>query len=117
MDGMESMRFDDMGRKRKKFGEQRQPISISLPRNLIMDLDRTLDDEHSRSRLFERLLKQYLQSNTKLSDFQRHLYHCLDCDRQFHINRYMDPILLVCRGNRGCGGVNIEYDGILGEEE
>ena len=106
-----------MGRKRKKFGEQRQPISVSLPRNLIMDLDRTLHDDHSRSRLFERLLKKHLESNTKLTDFHRHLYQCLDCHREFHINRYMDPILLVCRGNNGCDGVNIQYIGILKEEE
>lgn len=107
-----------MGRKRKKFGEQRQPISISLPRNLIMDLDRTLADEHSRSRLFERLLKNHLTVNTTLKDFQRHLYHCLDCHREWATNRYFDPILLVCSTKRaGCGSVNVEYIGILKEEE
>lgn len=106
-----------MGRKRKKFGEQRQPISVSLPRNLIMDLDRTLHDDHSRSRLFERLLKNYLEANTKLSDFQRHEYSCLDCGRSWHQKRKEDIRFVFCIGDAGCNSSNIEYVGVWGEEE
>ena len=105
-----------MGRKRIPRGKAREPITISLPRDLIIQLDQTIPQEHSRSRLFERLVRSHLTVNTTLKDFNRHLYHCMDCHREFHINRYMDPVLLVCRGDTGCDGVNIEYIGILEEE-
>jgi len=105
-----------MGRKRIPRGKAREPITISLPRDLIIQLDQTIPKEHSRSRVFERLVRSHLTTNTTLKDFNRHLYHCMDCHREFHINRYIDPILLVCRGDTGCNGVNIEYIGILEEE-
>lgn len=106
-----------MGRKRKNFGEQRQPISISLPRNLIMDLDRTLDDEHSRSKVFERLLKKHLSVNTKLSDFQRHAYECLTCGRTWHQSRFDEIQFKICGGSSGCGNMKIRYLGIYKEDE
>lgn len=106
-----------MGRKRVARGKTREPITISLPRDLIIQFDGTIPEEHTRSRLIESLIKRHLSVNTTLSDFERHLYHCLDCHREFHINRYMDPILLVCRGDTGCDGVSIQYIGILKEEE
>lgn len=105
-----------MGRRRIPRGKAREPITISLPRDLIIQLDQTIPEDHSRSRLFERLVRSHLTVNTKLKDFNRHLYHCMDCHREFHINRYIDPILLVCRGDTGCDGVNIQYIGILEEE-
>ena len=106
-----------MGRRRIKFGEQRQPISVSLPRSLIMDLDRTLPEEHSRSRLFEKLLKKHLETNTKLTDFRRHAYECHDCGRKWHQNRHIDVDIFFCSGKTGCGSGNIEYIGIYEEEE
>ena len=107
-----------MGRKRKKFGEQTQPISISLPRNLIMDLDKTLDDEHTRSRVFERLLRDHLKKSTNLLNFERrHCYYCKNCNRSWHQNQYKDPKFWWCSGKTGCGSSDIVYDGILGEEE
>lgn len=106
-----------MGRKRKNFGEQRQPISVSLPRNLIMDLDRTLHDDHTRSRLVERLLRKHLQANSKLTDFSRHAYECLDCGRHWHQNRFINPDIFFCSGKTGCGSGKIKYLGIYTEEE
>lgn len=108
---------DLMGRKRKKFGDERKPITVSLPRSLIMDLDRTLDESHTRSRLFERLLKKYLSVNTKLSDFERHAYECNDCGRKWHQSTYKEAKFFFCAGRDGCGSDSIEYLGIWEEEE
>ena len=105
-----------MGRKRIPRGKAREPITISLPRDLIIQLDQTIPEEHSRSRVFERLVRSHLTTNTTLKDFNRHLYHCMDCHREFHTNRYVNPNIMVCRGDTGCDGVNIEYIGILEEE-
>lgn len=82
-----------------------------------MDLDRTLDDEHSRSKVFERLLKNHLSVNTKLSDFNRHAYLCLECDRHWHQNKFVSVSIFFCSGKSGCGSDNIEYLGIYTEEE
>jgi len=106
-----------MGRKRKKYGDERKPITVSLPRSLIMDLDRTLDESHTRSRLFERLLKKHLAVNTKLTDFQKHEYSCLDCGRRWAQKRHEDVRFVYCIGNNGCNSSNIEYVGVWGEEE
>ena len=106
-----------MGRKRISRGKAREPITISLPRDLIIQLDGSLPEEHSRSRLIEKLIKKHLAINTDLRDFQRHLYHCLDCHLEWHLNKQIHPILLVCRGTNGCGSVNIAYIGIYKEEE
>ena len=106
-----------MGRKRKAWGDERKPITVSLPRQLIIDLDKTLSEEQTRSRLFERLVRNYLRVNTDLRDFQRHLYHCLDCHLEWHLNKRIDASLMVCRGSNGCGSVNIAYIGIYKEDE
>lgn len=108
-----------MGRKRIDRGKAREPITVSLPRDLIIKLDETIPQEHTRSRLFERLVVKHLTVNTKITDFNRHLYVCVDCTRQFTLNRHLDPVLLVCTGNSGCGSDQISYLGIYeeGEEE
>lgn len=105
-----------MGRKRKKYGDERKPITVSLPRSLIMDLDRTLHESHTRSRLFERLLKRHLAVNTKLSDYTKHEYECLDCGRTWAQKIYEDNFL-YCLGKNGCNSGNIRYLGVWGEEE
>jgi len=106
-----------MGRRRLGQNKDKKVISFSIDRELIYRFDETLGD-YTRSGRLEKLITQYLQSNqTKISAFARHLYACGDCHREFHINRHVDPILLVCRGEVGCGSVNILYCGVLGEEE
>jgi len=107
-----------MGRKRVSRGKTREPITISLPRDLIIQLDGTIAEDHTRSRLIESLIKKHLRVNTTLDAYSRHLYGCLDCNREFHLNKHVDPIVLVCRKeNAGCGSIKIVYLGILGEEE
>ena len=109
-----------MGRKRVSRGKTREPVTISLPRDLIIQFDQTLGD-FTRSRRIESMIVNYLRNNqAKIHDFARHHYECLDCNRQMTMNRYLDPILMVCRSKvGGCDGVNIRYLGILdeGEEE
>ena len=107
-----------MGRKRVARGKTREPITISLPRDLIIQLDSTIPEDHTRSRLLESLIKKHLRVNTTLDAFSRHLYGCLNCNREFHLNKHVDPIVLVCREeNAGCGSTKIVYLGVLGEEE
>ena len=110
--------FDIMGRKRVARGKTREPITISLPRDLIISLDATIPKEHTRSRLVESLIKNHLRVNTTLDVYSRHVYGCLDCNREFHLNKHVDPIVLICRKeNAGCGSVNLVYLGVLEEEE
>ena len=106
-----------MGRRRKGWADERKPITVSLPRQLIIDIDSTLADEHTRSRLFERLARNYLSVNTKLSDFNRHVYHCNSCHREWHMNKKVATTLMICAGETGCGSDKISYCGILEEEE
>ena len=104
-----------MGRPRKSRGKTREIISISLDKDVIQAFDETLGDM-TRSRRIEALIKAYLgKSKTDLKSFGRHLYECDDCHRQFHINRYMDPDIMVCRGDTGCYGIKIHYLGNLEE--
>lgn len=106
-----------MGRKRIPRGKAREPISISLPRDLIIELDKTIPIEHSRSKLFERLVRSHLTVNTTLNDFNRHLYHCNSCHREWHMNKKVATTLMICAGETGCGSDKISYCGILEEEE
>jgi hypothetical protein len=107
-----------MGRRRLGQNKDKKVISFSIDRELIYRFDETLGD-YTRSGRIEKLITEYLKgTQTKISAFARHLYGCLDCHREFHLNKNVDPILLVCQEkNAGCGGINIVYLGILGEEE
>ena len=107
-----------MGRKRKPRGKAREPITISLERDLIIEFDKTLGDR-SRSRTIESMIKSYLRdSQAKLEGLYPHHYECLDCHRQFTIPKFRDPDIMVCSGSRGCGNVNIKYHGLYyGDEE
>ena len=106
-----------MGRRRIGQNKDKRVISISLDRELVYRFDETLGD-YTRSGRIEKLLTDYLKTTqTKIGDYARHVYHCNGCHREWHQNRYLDPILLVCRGETGCGSVDILYCGILGEEE
>ena len=107
-----------MGRKRVSRGKTREPVTISLPRDLIIQLDGTIPEEHTRSRLIESLIKKHLSVSNNLNQYARHQYKCLDCDRHMTLARYVDPFLIVCRESRGgCGSSSIEHLGIMGEEE
>lgn len=119
------MGLNKMGRKRISRGKAREPVTISLPRDLVIRFDETLG-ERTRSRTIEWLIKRWLEtSQTKLNTaygslIGRHHYHCMTCHREFTLSRMVEPILMVCRGSAGCGSDKIEYVGHLieeGEEE
>lgn len=107
-----------MGRKRISRGKAREPVTISLPRDLIIQFDQTLGN-FTRSRRIESMIVNYLRnSQTKIAEFGRHHYGCLSCKREMTMNRYVDPILMVCRQKHGgCGSTKIHYFGIYIEEE
>lgn len=106
-----------MGRKRIARGKAREPITISLPRDLVIQFDNTLG-EHTRSRRLESIIVNYLRTaQHKLIDFNRHAYECHDCGRAWHQNRYSEPEYFFCAGNDGCGSSKISYLGIWEEEE
>ena len=106
-----------MGRRRLGQNKDKKVISFSIDRELIYRFDETLG-EYTRSGRLEKLITQYLKgTQTKISAFARHVYACEDCNREFHLGKHIHPDLMVCRGEVGCGSVNIVYCGILGEEE
>ena len=112
-----SMDGVDMGRKRLGQNKERRIISISLDRELVWAFDSTLGD-YTRSGRLEKLIQDYLKGNqTKITQFARHAYSCLDCGRSWHQNRKEDIRFVYCIGKDGCNSSNIEYDGVWGEEE
>ena len=72
-----------MGRPRTSSNKRRQPISISLPRDLIIEWDRSLSDSQSRSRYIERLLKRELKPLNETLDSAQVEYYCSACDQSF----------------------------------
>ena len=72
-----------MGRPRTSSNKRRQPISISLPKDLIIELDRSLTDSQSRSRYVERLLKRELKPLNETLDSAQIEYYCSSCDDSF----------------------------------
>ena len=107
-----------MGRKRIARGKAREPITISLPRDLIIQLDGSLHENHTRSRLIEALIKKHLSVSNNLHAYSRHEYQCLDCSRRMTLARFIDPFLIVCRESKGgCGSSKIIHLGVMGEEE
>ncbi len=72
-----------MGRPRTSSDKRRQPISISLPKDLIMQWDRSLSDSQSRSRYIERLLKRELRPLNETLDSAQIEYYCSSCDQSF----------------------------------
>lgn len=106
-----------MGRKRKPRRKKREPITISLPKDLVDEFDDTLG-HHTRSKTVESLIRRHLRKSTKtLDSFNRHEYECLDCGRSW-LQRNFDELKFTwCIGRNGCNSHNIAYHGIYVEEE
>lgn len=106
-----------MGRKRKPRKKKREPITISLPKDLVDEFDDTLGD-NTRSKTVESLIRRHLRISTKTLDyFARHHYECLDCGRHWHQRIQDDLRFMFCIGQNGCNSNNIAYRGIYEEEE
>ena len=106
-----------MGRKRIARGKAREPVTISLPRDLVIRFDSILG-ERTRSRTIEYLIKRYLENTSaNLNKFtENHHYICTNCDRTFMRPTYYDPEVQMCRirsknGRLGCQTYTIEYLG------
>ncbi len=102
-----------MGRKRIGRGKIREPLTISLPRDLIIQFDSTLEDEVTRSRVIERMIRQHCTSqNQSLFQFGLFGYACRDCFREWTFNQDVPVSSVLCRvRSGGCGSDNIEYLG------
>ncbi len=106
-----------MGRKRKPRKKKREPITISLPKDIVDEFDDTLGDR-TRSKTVEILIKNYLRkSQKKIVDASRHHYACLDCGRGWIQPYPTDMKFQFCIGKNGCGSTNIQYLGNYQEEE
>lgn len=80
-----------MGRKRKDKGKKREPISVSLPSDLIQEWDRLLGPRRTRSRWLEALLRrEFIGSQSSL---QRTEWQCNECGYAWATNR---PIVSFC---------------------
>ena len=104
-----------MGRKIKPRHLKREHVSISLPLDVVMYLDKyTVRTGGTRSRFIESLVRASMLKGQATLDIQRHLWHCPKCDSQFHVNKKTPMIKCSC-------GFYLEeelhYQGILNLEE
>lgn len=111
-----------MGRKRKTRGKIREPLTISLPRDLIIQFDSTLEDTVTRSRVIERMIRTHVTTqNHNLYSFGLFGYACKDCGREWTFNQDVPVNDVLCSIRKGgCGSLNIEYLGnmdLLQEDE
>lgn len=72
-----------MGRPRKSSHKRRQPISISLPKDLITTWDKSLSKDQSRSRFIESLLRRELTPLNETIDSAQVEYYCSKCEKSF----------------------------------
>ena len=108
-----------MGRKRLGRGKIREPLTISLPRDLIIQFDSTLEDTVTRSRVIERMIRTHVTTqNHNLYSFGLFGYSCNECEREWTFNQAVPVSEVMCRISRGgCGSSNIEYLGNMDLKE
>jgi NAD-dependent SIR2 family protein deacetylase len=72
-----------MGRPRTTQHKRRQPISVSLPKGLIEQWDKSLKPNQSRSRHIESLLKRELTPTVQNALGNHAEYYCKKCNLVF----------------------------------
>lgn len=74
-----------MGRPRTSQHKRRQPISVSLPKDLIALWDKSLTSKQTRSRWVENILRRELQPVEVYGSIEGELmdYYCKKCDNKF----------------------------------
>ena len=72
-----------IGRPRKTTNKRRVPVSISLPRDLIIQWDNSLSANQTRSRFIENLLVRTLKPLNETIDSAQVEYYCSSCDQSF----------------------------------
>ena len=104
-----------MGRKRVSRAKTREPISISLPKSLIIDFDRTLG-KRTRSRAIEGLIRRSLTGSQ--SSILKHNYKCAECGFTWATMRQENEAFLYCLNRYShCTSAKVEYLGFIDQEE
>lgn len=107
-----------MGRKRKALSRKRVSMSVSIPRDLLLSMDKQLTDQQTRSRWVEGLIKRAIKPvHASFDPTLRHEWVCLVCEHNWHTNRPKEQTFACAK--RHCRSDKLEYVGIfnLGEEE
>jgi len=106
-----------VGRPRTVRNKRRLPISISLPPQMIEELDNFLSEKQSRSRFIESLLKRTLiQKHGAINPFIEHKWSCTSCQSVWKTNR--PKVRTFHCIEKTCLSELIQYEGIYtGEEE
>jgi len=105
-----------MGRKRKSLAQKRVSMSISIPRTLMLDMDKTLTDSQTRSRWIESLIKRAITPvHGSIDPNIRHEWQCLACGSAWATNRPKEQTFACMK--RHCRSEKIEYVGIINQGE
>lgn len=105
-----------MGRPRKSLSKKRVSMSISIPRTLILEMDKKLRNNQTRSRWIEGLITRAIKPiHGSIDPTIRHQWSCMDCEAAWHTNRPKSQTFACVK--RHCRSEKIEYIGIFTEEE
>ena len=102
-----------MGRKKLPRGQERSPVSISLPEKLIMQMDEVLGRELTRSRYIEKLIVSSLKGKQTSLNLVYHHWRC-PCGNEWRTNNPNTSEALC----KSCKGFEANYIGVWegGEE-
>jgi len=105
-----------VGRPRKSLTQKRVSMSISIPRSLLNEMDRTLGENQTRSRWIESLIKRAITPvHGSIDPLIRHEWECLACGSAWATNRPKEQTW-VC-SKKHCRSEKIEYVGIINQGE
>jgi len=100
-----------VGRPRKSLPQKRVSMSISIPRSLLNEMDRTLGANQTRSRWIESLIKKAITPvHGSIDPLIRHELFCLACEAGWHTNRPKEQTFACVK--RHCRSDKIQYQGI-----
>jgi hypothetical protein len=103
-----------MGRKRTSLDKKRVSMSISIPRTLLLEMDRNLTENQTRSRWIESLIKRAITPvHGSIDPNIRHEWECLACGTGWSTNRPREQTYFCIK--RHCKSEKIEYVGIIKE--
>jgi hypothetical protein len=103
-----------MGRPRKSLSQKRVSMSISIPRTLMLEMDKQLTEKQTRSRWIESLIKRAITPvHGSIDPNIRHEWECLACGAAWSTNRPKEQTFACMK--RHCRSDQIEYVGIINE--
>ena len=105
-----------MGRPRKSLAQKRVSMSISIPRTLLLEMDKTLTDTQTRSRWIESLIKRAITPvHGSIDPNITHEWECLSCGTAWSTNRPRNQTFACMK--KHCRSEKIEYVGLIKGEE